>query len=93
MKEVTRISEKDCFIQLRNEAVMEIAAIKVKIKNYDSMPKDQIVGDRPISKVIGGMQGKHAVKAAEMLDILASELFRQEKKLKAIDELLDDSIQ
>ena len=51
-----------------------------------------VVGDKGVSKVIAGIQGKVAVTAKEALELKLKQIFALEKRLEAIDKLLADVV-
>ena len=85
---VIQFSKRDCLVDLRNQVLATMTALEVEIEVLKSMPEDFIVGDKGVSQIIGGMQGKIAVKAKEAIELKLKQLFSFNKKLEAIDILL-----
>ena len=83
-----QLTKKNCLIELRNQTVMQITALEVDIAVLQSMPEDFVVGDKGVSHIIGGIQGKVTVKAKEAIEIKLKQVFSFNKKLESIDNLL-----
>lgn len=88
-KSVTQFTKRDCLIDLRNQTLMTITILEVEIAVLQSMPEDFVVGDKGVSQIIGGMQGKIAVRAKEAIELKQKQVFSFGKKLEAIDKLLN----
>lgn len=87
-EEPIKLTEKDCLVDLRNQCVMQITQFKVELAILKGMPEDFIVGEKGVSQIIGGMQGKVSVKAKEAMEIKLKQIFSFNKRLEAIDALL-----
>ena len=87
-KQVTQLTRRDCLVDCRNQILFQIVTLEVEIHLLSGMPADFIVGDKGVSQIIGGIQGKVAVKAKEAGEIKQKQLFALNKKLEAIDALL-----
>ena len=87
-KKVTQFTKKDCLIDLRNQVLVQITTLEVEVEILKGMPEDFVVGDKAVSQVIGGIQGKVVVKAKEAIEIKLKQLFSFGKKLEAINKLL-----
>lgn len=88
-KQATRLTEKDCIIDIRNQVLMQTVMLKVDIEILSAMPEDFVVGDKNVSQVIGGIQGKVAIKAKEAIETKQKQLSMLNKKIDAIDKLLN----
>lgn len=87
-KSAIQLTRKDCLTDARNQVLMRIVDLEIDIKLLEGMPADFIVGDKGVSQIIGGVQGKVAVKAKEAIELKQKQLFALNKKLEAIDALL-----
>lgn len=83
-KQATQISKKDCYIDIRNQVLFQIATLDVEIEILKSMPSDFVVGDKGVSQIIGGVQGKVAVKAREAIEMKIKQLFALNKNWKVL---------
>ena len=87
-KQATQLTRKDCLIDCRNQILFQIVTLEVEIKLLEGMPEDFVVGDKGVSQIIGGVQGKVAVKAKEAIELKMKQLFALNKKMESIDALL-----
>lgn len=87
-KSATKLTRQDCLTDCYNQILFQIVTLDVEVELLRSMPADFIVGDKGVSAIIGGVQGKVAVKAKEAVELKQKQLFALQKKLDAVDALL-----
>ena len=87
-KEATKLTKKDCLTDIYNQTLFQCVTIETEIAILEDMPEDFIVGDKAVSQIIGGVQGKVSIKAKEAINIKQKQLFMLNQKLKSIDKLL-----
>lgn len=68
--------------------LFQVTTLEVEIEILKSMPADFVVGDKGVSQIIGGVQGKVSIKAKEAIEMKIKNLFALNKKLESIEKLL-----